>query len=395
MALVKDQKYLVPWGTRNKKWYESKGYIFTAKGDLFLVSAEDLTRGSIQKIRYTCDSCNVEFDNVYSQYLINKNNNSGNDYCKVCAHKINNKYRHSYEYVKNYFTEQNCELLDTVYINNETKLHYRCSCGNTSWIRFSGFQNGERCKKCVKSRRKTRTLDFEYVKKFFEDNGCKLLSDTYVRNNKKLKYICECGSQSEISFNSFHFGSRCAKCSIRKTSAHRRNSFDKVKEIFETESCELLASEYLNSVTPIKFKCSCGNIDYVKLVNFVSGSRCKQCSQLKRSRAGNKNPNWNPNLSNEDRAIKRNYPEYKKWVKNVLHRDSYTCQCCGQIGYKLVAHHLDGYNWCVDKRIDMENGITLCNQCHKEFHCLYGNKDNTREQYYEYVNELFAQSKIS
>ena len=51
----------------------------------------------------------------------------------------------------------------------------------------------------------------------------------------------------------------------------------------------------------------------------------------------------------------------------------------------LAVHHLDSYNWCKDKRTDVTNGITLCDNCHDNFHLLYGKGDNTREQFEEWL----------
>ena len=77
----------------------------------------------------------------------------------------------------------------------------------------------------------------------------------------------------------------------------------------------------------------------------------------------------------------------KEWRKEVYKRYNYTCQCCGDnTGGNLNAHHLDGYEWCIEKRIDIDNGITLCEKCHKEFHCLYGRKNNTYSEFQEFLN---------
>ena len=48
---------------------------------------------------------------------------------------------------------------------------------------------------------------------------------------------------------------------------------------------------------------------------------------------------------------------------------------------KICAHHLDGFHWCKEHRFDVENGITLCNDCHRDFHFYYGSKHNTEHQF--------------
>ena len=36
----------------------------------------------------------------------------------------------TYEFVRKFFEEQGCEMLDTIYKNARTHINYRCSCGN-------------------------------------------------------------------------------------------------------------------------------------------------------------------------------------------------------------------------------------------------------------------------
>lgn len=104
-------------------------------------------------------------------------------------------------------------------------------------------------------------------------------------------------------------------------------------------------------------------------------------------RFGDKNPNYKPDKTPEEREIGRLYEGYGIWRKSVYERDNYTCQCCGDNkGGNLHAHHLDSYNSSKDKRIDISNGITLCEICHISFHSSYGYGHNTKEQFIEYQN---------
>ena len=109
---------------------------------------------------------------------------------------------------------------------------------------------------------------------------------------------------------------------------------------------------------------------------------------------------WNPNKTDEERIKDRHYPEYSLFIRRVLFRDYYMCQCCGAKNSKdnkLVVHHLDGYNWCVEKRTDDTNGITLCENCHKKFHRDYGHGNNTKEQFEKWIGrpiELLKSSYI-
>jgi len=105
-------------------------------------------------------------------------------------------------------------------------------------------------------------------------------------------------------------------------------------------------------------------------------------------------PNWNPNLTDEERENGRSIEGYSDFSKKVLARDHYTCQCCGQEHGDLNAHHLDGYDWCKDKRTDETNGITLCKNCHKNFHSLYSYGNNTKEQFQEWIGHAIEVLKF-
>lgn len=72
--------------------------------------------------------------------------------------------------------------------------------------------------------------------------------------------------------------------------------------------------------------------------------------------------------------------------------DFYKCQCCGDNkGGSLCAHHLESYRNNPDLRTSLENGTTLCEKCYRKFHNQYGYRNNTREQFEEF---LFSQKKI-
>lgn len=76
--------------------------------------------------------------------------------------------------------------------------------------------------------------------------------------------------------------------------------------------------------------------------------------------------------------------EYSTFVNKVLARDNYTCQRCGYKG-DLKVHHLNGYNWYIEGRYNVINGITLCGSCHNKFHSQYGKGDNTKNQFNEWI----------
>ena len=65
-------------------------------------------------------------------------------------------------------------------------------------------------------------------------------------------------------------------------------------------------------------------------------------------------------------------PKYLDWRKIVLERDDYRCQLCGRQCAKyergLAAHHVEEWARSPLRRLDPDNGRTLCRDCHMRLH---------------------------
>jgi hypothetical protein len=181
--------------------------------------------------------------------------------------------KHTYEYVKNYFEEQGCELLEKKYKNSKTKMKYKCSCGNESKICFNNFKYKHRCMKCgTKKASIKQSFTFKYVYNYFKEQKCKLLEKEYINNWTRMKYRCECGNISYIRFSDFKSEQRCLKCS-----GTEKYSYDYIYNYFKEHKCELLEKKYINNHTKMKYKCSCGNKSKIRFNSFKKGERCKMC----------------------------------------------------------------------------------------------------------------------
>jgi hypothetical protein len=93
----------------------------------------------------------------------------------------------------------------------------------------------------------------------------------------------------------------------------------------------------------------------------------------------------NPDLTDEERELARNRrvdPRVIEWRKAVYERDNYLCMVCGkQSGKDLTAHHKESWNKHKELRFSVENGVTCCWTCHKQFHDIFGYGDNTTDEW--------------
>lgn len=88
-------------------------------------------------------------------------------------------------------------------------------------------------------------------------------------------------------------------------------------------------------------------------------------------------------INMEIRASKQS----RLWREAIFERDDWTCQKYGIRGGKLHAHHIFGFSDYPELRFAIDNGITLSEKAHREFHKKYGWKKNTKEQIVEFVKQ--------
>lgn len=101
--------------------------------------------------------------------------------------------------------------------------------------------------------------------------------------------------------------------------------------------------------------------------------------KMSKAQSGKNHPNWKGGIASENQKIK-NSIEYRLWRESIFARDNWICQSCGLRSGKLNAHHMENFSDYPELRFAIDNGITLCKKCHKEFHNIYGRQNNTEEQ---------------
>lgn len=78
---------------------------------------------------------------------------------------------------------------------------------------------------------------------------------------------------------------------------------------------------------------------------------------------GENNPNWKGGITPITEQIRGSF-EYKEWRTKVFTRDNFTCVVCEKVGGRLEAHHIKRFRDYPELRFSVDNGVTLCKECH-------------------------------
>lgn len=136
-----------------------------------------------------------------------------------------------------------------------------------------------------------------------------------------------------------------------------------------------------------KIKCICKGCGkefevYPSAYNRGEGVFCSpECTA--KFQVGEENPNWRGGVSAEN-AIVRGSIKYKEWAYAVKKQANFTCGKCGQVGGKLVSHHLEPFWEYPESRFDIDNGVCMCKECHDAFHVEFGRKYFNTNNYSTY-----------
>lgn len=114
----------------------------------------------------------------------------------------------TYDEVKEFIELKEYKLISDTYVNANQKILIMCKCGYKYEVVFASFKSGRRCPRCSKKER----YSYEFVKEYFEKEGCELLETEYINNHTHMKYICKNKHIIYTTFNKFKSGYRCRIC---------------------------------------------------------------------------------------------------------------------------------------------------------------------------------------
>lgn len=216
----------------------------------------------------------------------------------------------------------------------------------------------------------------------------------------KIKYKCE--SCNQIFTTKFYLYKKnklglCQKCNKKVTGTNLVN--DSIINKRFHKLIVLKRTIKKDNIWMYLCQCDCGK--YIEVTKQrLKRKTTRSCGCLRSQKSserlikhnlknrGSKHYNWNPNYTEEDRIKNKNLRGRMKYLsKKCFERDNYTCQICNKRG-TLNAHHLNSFIKYENERFNLDNLITLCIDCHIDYHKNYKIDNVNKQSFLEYTQNV-------
>lgn len=209
---------------------------------------------------------------------------------------------------------------------------------------------------------------------------------------------CACGNFCKIWGGSLRMG-KTVSCGC-----YRAERAGQKKEMIGCRFTRLVVQEFVEigkfRQTIYKCLCDCGNYCNVSGAALRKSTHStKSCGCLadegKRMRCGPNHYKYSNTITNDEREERRIYWRASGLPFETYKRDNFKCQNCGCKSTRannFNAHHCISWSLCgtnslyhINLRYDLDNLITLCEQCHIRFNRTYGYGYTTLEDTIDFL----------
>lgn len=161
------------------------------------------------------------------------------------------------------------ECLSETYIDNKTKLTWKCSNNHIWEAQPSGIKSGQWCPYCYGNVK----LTIEEMQGIAKSRGGKCLSKRYVSNYSKLHWECNKGHRWGAVPTHIKNGEWCPYCN-----GHKKLTIQEMRTIAKRKGGLCLSKKYVNSQTNLRWRCKEGH-EWNGLPNNVKrGEWCPFCA---------------------------------------------------------------------------------------------------------------------
>lgn len=161
------------------------------------------------------------------------------------------------------------QLLSNEYVNDKTKLRWKCSEGHMWEAVPNNIKNGSWCPHCSGVMR----LSIEDMHTLAKEHRGKCLSTEYLNNKTPLEWQCEKGHRWKARPDSVRNGKWCLICSGKQPL-----TIELMREIAGQHGGKCISTEYVNDDTKLKWQCAEGHVWEARSQNIRKGQWCRVCS---------------------------------------------------------------------------------------------------------------------
>jgi len=137
-------------------------------------------------------------------------------WCPVCAGVMPS----TIEEMKEIARSREGKCLSETYINNRTKLWWKCSKGHEWWARPHDIKKGAWCPVCAGK----ASLTIEEMKQLAKERGGKCLSEVYTNSHTKLRWRCAKGHEWWARPYNIKNGTWCPVCAKKRRGRKQHNN---------------------------------------------------------------------------------------------------------------------------------------------------------------------------
>ena len=218
--------------------------------------------------------------------------------------------------------------LSNAYRDAHGKLHWRCAEGHEWQATANSVRRGSWCPTCFDATRLGGGQLFTHVKAIARARGGRCLSTKYVNATTHLRWRCAEGHEWEAVPSSISCGTWCPRC------AGVVLTINDMHELARARGGCCLATEYINSRTPMRWRCAEGHEWETKPANISAGAWCSHCSGVARKTISDV----------QAMACQHGGVCLSTTIKSVFDPLRFRCRV-GHV-FKTTAHRLRQGGWC-------------------------------------------------
>ena len=177
--------------------------------------------------------------------------------------------------------EKGLDLPIEDYVNNKTKIRFKCSRGHVYFQRPDHHLDNHGCKLCatIKLSDNRRKTTKEYIQEC-KEKGLDLPIESYVNNSTKIKHKCKkCGNIYMKKPSNHLSGQGCPNCAIDNLANIKKKSQERYIKECKDKGYDLPIEEYVNAHTKIDYRCSKGHIYPQTPDDHLRGKGCPKCNE--------------------------------------------------------------------------------------------------------------------